>query len=82
MNSLVGILLVIIAAGTIIGVLAMVTREHHEPEEYYIPPPPDAAPRSTIPDAMMTAEVTGTEQLNASPVIDAQQKRRAEEERD
>ncbi|MFN8448732.1 MAG: LapA family protein [Anaerolineae bacterium] len=35
---LVGWILIIMAAGSVIGVLFMVMREHVETEEYYVPP--------------------------------------------
>lgn len=36
---LVGWILIIMAAASVVGVLYMVMREHVETEEYYIPPP-------------------------------------------
>lgn len=36
---LVGWILIIMAAASVIGVLYMVMREHVETEEYYVPPP-------------------------------------------
>ena len=46
MGTLVGIILVVLAAATIIGVLWVVMQEKHTHEEYYIPPArlPDEAP--------------------------------------
>ncbi len=83
MNNLVGILLIVIAASTMVPVVYLVMQEKHEHEEYYIPPQPGLRPtRSTEPDAMMTAEITGTQQLSASPVLDAEAKRRAEGDRE
>ncbi|HLU11275.1 MAG TPA: hypothetical protein VK003_16500 [Oceanobacillus sp.] len=38
MSTFVGILLVVVAASTIVGVLYVVMREQHVHEEYYIPP--------------------------------------------
>ncbi len=81
--SFIGLVLIIVAASTVIGVLYFVMKEPHTHEEYYVPPQPASqSDHHTSPDAMMTAEITGTEQLSASPIIDAEQKRRAEEERD
>jgi hypothetical protein len=38
MSSLIGILLVLIAGGTIVSVLYLVMQEKHEHEEHFIPP--------------------------------------------
>ena len=73
-------LLPLIAGSTMFLVVYLVLQEKHEHEEYYVPPQP--GPRSERPDAMMTAEITGTEQLSASPIIDEEAKRHAEEERE
>jgi hypothetical protein len=69
MGTLVGILLVVIAAATIVGVLWMVMREPHTHEEYYIPPArtnaeeAPGAPSTTGPASVrdMVAETAGSE---------------------
>ncbi|MBE2268056.1 MAG: hypothetical protein IAE80_07465 [Anaerolinea sp.] len=40
MGNLVGIMLIVIAAASIIGVMYIVLQEKHEHEEHYIPPAP------------------------------------------
>ncbi len=76
-------LLPIIAGSTMVIVVYLVMQEKHEHEEYYVPPQPGPrSERPADPDSMMTAEITGTQQLSASPIIDAEAKRRAEEARD
>lgn len=83
MNTVIGWLLPIIAGATVILVLYYVMKEQHDHEEYYIPPPSaPRAERQPEPSAMNTAEITGTEELSASPIIDEEAKRKAEEERE
>ncbi len=67
MGTLVGILLVVIAAATIIGVLWMVMREPHEQEEYYIPPAKSNASDASVRE--MVAENLGAE-IEPTPLID------------
>ncbi len=77
------VLLPLIGGSTMVFVVYLVMQEKHEHEDYYIPP--QSSPRSerpADPDAMMTAEITGTQQLSASPIIDEEAKRHAEEERE
>ena len=45
MGTVVGILLIALAAATVVGVLYVVMREPQVHEEYYIPPPKPAAPK-------------------------------------
>jgi len=41
MGNLIGILLILIAFGTVVAVLWVVMREKHEHEEHFIPPDPE-----------------------------------------
>ncbi len=68
-------LLPIIAGSTMVFVVYLVMHEKHEHEEYYVPPQPGPrTERPADPDAMMTAEITGT------PTVErlADHRRRAE----
>ncbi len=76
----VGYILVLMAAGTVILVLYLVVREQTEQDEWYIPPPEDQT--NSEPTPMSTAEVVGTQMTSPSPVIDAEAKHRAEENRE
>lgn len=80
MGDLVGILLVLIAGGSVIAMLYLVMKEKHEPESHYIPPARSEAP--SAPDAMSEmdkAQIVGTEMTNPSPVADRAEEQRAQE---
>lgn len=62
MSAFVGILLILIAGGTIIGVLTFVMREQHEHEEHYIPTGPKIVSSTDAPTINeISAEAVGTE---------------------
>jgi hypothetical protein len=63
MGTFVGILLVVVAAATIVGVLWVVMREKQPHEEYYIPPatPPTSDSGDAPTTGEIIAETLGTE---------------------
>jgi hypothetical protein len=72
MGTLVGIILVVLAAGTIIGVLWVVMQEKHTPEEYYIPPARTDKAEAPASVRDMVAENAGTE-MQPSPTIEREE---------
>lgn len=66
MFALVGILLVVLAGGTVIGVLWLVMQEKHTHEEHYIP---QRTPSQPVPMNEVSAEVLGTE-IQPTPTSD------------
>lgn len=70
MGGIVGILLVVIAAASVIGVMWIVMKEKHEHEEHYIPPA-----------RTETRRVSGatSESDKAEPVTDRAEEQRAQE---
>ena len=80
MGGIVGLLLVVIAAISVVAVMYIVMKEKHDPEEYYIPPARSETPRTS--GAMSEtdkAEIVGTEMTNPSPVADRAEEQRAQE---
>jgi len=65
MSSFVGILLVVVAAGTIVGVMWFVMREHHEHEEHYVPP---ARSERRTETAEPIEQVTGAEVVSPKSI--------------
>jgi hypothetical protein len=87
---LVGWILIIMALFSVGGVLFVVVREKPEPEDHAAAAQPNTIAaqsgattygKSSEPNATTVAEVAGTQMTSPSPIIDAEAKRQAEENR-
>lgn len=69
MGTIIGILLIAVAASTVVGVLYMVLREPQVHEEYYIPPPKSPTPEASAPPKT-TAEAPAPSPNDETTVIE------------